>query len=206
MSLLLEHMAHGDCPGFSHTASQNLPWMDGWTGGWADIPCISSDHHSLCVWFQAVICCWKWRSQWTRLGTGGSGELEEASSTLPPNPHHCCPQSRGSRATTWRSSGSCSPTTACSTKTGQRSPGDIPAIESARPSTPSSPSCPRTSWSSFTGTRARPNSTHPNRVSATQRTQMLPSGPPVLDYPNACTWKRLVIHSFIHYLSDFTLC
>lgn len=107
-----------------------------------------------CVCFQTSACCQKWPSRWTPLGTGGSGDSEMASSSLQQKPHHCCPQRRRDRAAAWRSSGLYSPTTACSTETGPRSPGDTPAIGSARPNIPSSPSCPRISWSSFTGRQA----------------------------------------------------
>lgn len=165
MSLTLECMNYRDWTYFSHLVCHSPPWMVGWTSGWANVPPVCRKHiHTLRWqasyfswpwWFhvlsQIVACCQTWPSQWTRLGTGGSGESEMASHSLHQKPHHCCPQRRGRRTTTWLSSGSCSPTMTYSTRIGPRSPGDTLATESAPPSIPSSPSCPRISWSSFTG-------------------------------------------------------
>lgn len=128
--------------------------MDGWTEGGYEPIChiFLLTMETSCVCFQHVACCQRWPCQWTHLGTGGSGVSEMAFSSPHQKPHHCYPQRRRGRATTWRGNGSCSPTMTYSTKNGQTSPRDTRATESAQPSTPSSPSCPGTSWSSFTGT------------------------------------------------------
>lgn len=50
MSVTLEHVDYRDWTYFSHIVSPNLPWMDGWTSGWADRPHISPEHGNfLCL-------------------------------------------------------------------------------------------------------------------------------------------------------------
>lgn len=127
--------------------------LDGWVNKWVSqySTYFLLTMATACVYFQTIACCQKWLSQWTHLGTGGSGESEMVSPSLHQKSHLCCPKIEGGKATTWHSSGSCSPTTACATKIGQRSPGNTLATESARPNIPSSPSCLRISLSSFIG-------------------------------------------------------
>lgn len=148
-----------DCFYFSKTG----PCMDKRRGAMLYIPFYCSNllcsHSTPLSWPQQLPVClqtvitwfWKWLSPWTFLGSGGNGKPKMAFLSPLQKPHHYFLQRRTGRATTQQSSGWCTPTTACVTRTGRRSPGGTQATASVQPSTLSSPSCPRISLSSFIG-------------------------------------------------------